>query len=311
MSEPAPTGLKAAPAIDLLPLALLFLIGTAWGVAVSLAKFAITNGYGPFNYVVWVMLGASLISLCICTARRRLPRLAPAHLRYYAVIGGLHIAGYHFVWFTVVEHIPAGVMSVIIGSTPITTYALCLALGMERFAAIRLAGIACGLAGFVLFVAPGRSLPDPAMAGWVALGLCAPVMYAVANVLIVRLRPANCDSGALSAGTLAVGAFLTVPVSIATGQFDPPWPPFTPADHAMFGHMVIGGVGFALMIELVRLGGPTFASQLTYVMALTGVIVGMLMFGESPGVWAWLATAMVLVGVALVNSRQARNGPPG
>ena len=57
------------------------------------------------------------------------------------------------------------------------------------------------------------------------------------------------------------------------------------------------------MFELIRLSGPTYASQITYIVTLTGVMFGIVMFGEVHSVWVWGATVMVLVGVGLVNLR--------
>ena len=59
---------------------------------------------------------------------------------------------------------------------------------------------------------------------------------------------------------------------------------------------------------MIRLSGPTFASQLNYVVTLTGVLSGIAFFGEAPTWWVWAGTACVLSGVALVNKRQVANG---
>ena len=288
-----------------MPLAILFSVGAGWGISVSLIKFAVTHGIRPFGYLFWVAFGAGLIGLAISAARGRPPRLSRAHLRYYFLIGGLRLAGANAIWYTVVERIPVGVMSVILGTAPIFTYSMSLSLRMERFAATRLVGIVLGLAGVVLFLAPRNSLPEPSMAGWVALGLAAPILYSVANIVIARSRPTDSDSLALAVGMLGAASLMVLTLAAATGQVHYLWPPITWAEAVMMMHMVISALGFLGMFELIRIAGPTFASQLTYIVTLAGVLFGIIMFGEVHSLWVWAATASVLGGVALVNVRPA------
>ncbi len=69
-------------------------------------------------------------------------------------------------------------------------------------------------------------------------------------------------------------------------------------------HMVISGLAFFGLFELIRISGPTYASQLTYVVTLSGVTFGIVIFGEVHSIWVWSATALVLGGVGLVNMRR-------
>ncbi len=225
MTSPAPY--RSARAVGLLPLVILLVVGIGWGLAVSLVKFGIANGIRPYGYLFWVALGAGVVAMAVCVVRRRLPRLDFAHLRYYALTGAIRLAGANVVFYTAIEHIPAGVMSVILGTSPIFTYAMSLAMRMEPFAAARLVGIVSGLVGVVLFLAPRTSLPDPSMAAWVALGLVAPFLYSIANIVIDRMRPEGSDSVALAVGMLGAASLIVLPIALATGSFHVLAPPFS------------------------------------------------------------------------------------
>ncbi|CAN0546492.1 unnamed protein product [Laminaria digitata] len=179
---------------------------------------------------------------------------------------------------------------------------------LENFAALRMAGLSLGFVGVILFVAPDESLPDPSMIPWLIFGLLAPLTYSLANILIDRLRPETGNSLSLTTGMVWFGAAVMLPVSLLTGAFHVPSMPPGPADIAVFGHAVISGFAFFALFEMIRLSGPTYASQLNYVVTLTGVLAGILVFGEAPTWWVWAGTACVLSGVALVNKRQAANG---
>ena len=290
----------------ILPLLILLAVGTGWGLGVSLNKFGSANGIRPIGYLFWLAVGAGLVSFLICVARRKLPRLSREHLRYYFLTAATRTASANFILYTVVQHIPAGVMSVILGTAPIFTYGLSLSLRMEPFNAARLTGIVVGLVGVVLFVAPRESLPDPSMAWWVAAALGAPILYSIANIIIDRQRPSEGDSVTFAVGMLWATAIIVLPVALLMGDFYVLWPPLGWAELALFAHMVISGIAFFGLFELIRMAGPTYASQLTYIVTLTGILFGILMFGEVHSFWVWAATACVLGGVALVNAQSMR-----
>ena len=292
----------------LISLGLLFYCGIGWGAAVAIAKIATTGGVHPLGYVFWVAIIAALILTGICVLRRTTPGLTKQHLWYYVIIGGLRIVCANVVWYTTVKYVPAGALAVVLGLTPIFTYAISLMMRLEHFAALRMAGLSLGFVGVILFVAPGESLPDPSMIPWLLFGLLAPLTYSLANILIERLRPETGNSLSLTTGMVWFGAVVMLPVSLLTGAFHvPSFPPSVP-DMAVFGHAIISGFAFFALFEMIRLSGPTFASQLNYVVTLTGVLSGIVLFDEAPTWWVWAGTACVLSGVALVNKRGAANG---
>lgn len=292
----------------LISLGLLFYCGIGWGAAVAIAKIATTGGVHPLGYVFWVAIIAALILSGICILRGTYPGVTKEHLRFYVIIGGMRIVCANVVWYTTVKYVPAGTLAVVLGLTPIFTYAISLMMRLENFAALRMAGLSLGFVGVILFVAPSESLPDPSMIPWLLFGLLAPLTYSLANILIDRLRPADGNTLSLTTGMVWFGAAVMLPVSLLAGAFHvPSLPPSTP-DLAVFGHAIISGFAFFALFEMIRLSGPTYASQLNYVVTLTGVLAGIAFFDEAPTWWVWAGTACVLSGVALVNKRRAANG---
>ena len=285
-------------------LGLLFYCGLGWGAAVAIAKIATTGGVHPLGYVFWVALIAALILTGMCAIRGTYPGISKLHIRYYIIIGGLRIVCANVVWYTTVKFIPAGALAVVLGLTPIFTYAISLAMRLESFAALRAAGLSLGFVGVVLFIAPRESLPDPSMIPWLVFGLCAPMSYALANILIEKLRPATGNSLSLTTGMVWFGAAVMLPVCLLASAFHVPSFPLTIPDIAVFGHAIISGFAFFALFEMIRLSGPTYASQLNYVVTLTGVVSGIMFFGETPTWWAWAGTACVLGGVAMVDRKK-------
>ena len=289
-------------------LLLLFYCGLGWGAAVAIAKIATAGGVHPLGYVFWVAIIAALILTGICTVRGTWPGISIEHFRYYVVIGGLRIVTANVIWYTTVKYVPAGALAVVLGLTSIFTYGFSLVMRLETFAAVRATGLSCGLIGVILFVVPTQSLPDPSMVPWILFGLGAPFTYALANILIDRLRPKTGNTMSHTTGMVWFGAIFMLPVCLLAGAFHvPSFPPAVP-DIAVFGHAIISGFAFVALFEMIRLSGPTFASQLNYIVTLTGVLSGVLFFGEEPTVWVWLGTICVLGGVALVNKQMVKNG---
>lgn len=289
-------------------LGLLFYCGLGWGAAVAIAKIATMGGVHPLGYVFWVAIIAALILTCICVIRGTYPGFSRLHIRYYIVIGGLRIVCANVVWYTTVKYVPAGALAVVLGLTPIFTYAISLSMRLEHFVALRAAGLSLGFVGVVLFVAPNESLPDRSMIPWLLFGLGAPLTYSLANILIERMRPATGNSLSLTTGMVWFGAIVMLPVCLAVDAFHIPSFPPTAPDIAVFSHAIISGFAFFALFEMIRLSGPTYASQLNYVVTLTGVLSGILIFGEAPTWWVWAGTTCVVSGVAMVNKRQSANG---
>jgi len=67
---------------------------------------------------------------------------------------------------------------------------------------------------------------------------------------------------------------------------------------------------FLLFFELIRIAGAVFVGQVAYLVTLTGLGWGYVLYGETPGHWIWLAVLLVFAGVALVNlGKGARRAP--
>jgi drug/metabolite transporter (DMT)-like permease len=78
-------------------------------------------------------------------------------------------------------------------------------------------------------------------------------------------------------------------------------PPWTPADPFILFHGLVAATAFPLFFLLVALRGALFYSQTTYVIAISGILWGMVVFGERPTPLFWGAVVLVLGGLVLTN----------
>lgn len=298
----------------LLPVALLLLMGTLWGLGFSLAKLATNGGVAPFAYSFWQAAGVGAVLSLVVAARRGRVQTAPRFLRFYLLMGLTGFLIPNLIIILCVAHLPVGIAAVVVPLSPIFTCALAFAIGMEGISAARVGGLALGLLGTALIVLPAASLPSPEQAPWALLATATPLFYAIGNIIAARLRPPDIDSLTLAAAVHVINAVILAPVVLLGGFFHPLWPPLAVHDLAILGQTAIGCIGSVLFLELVRRAGPVFISQAGYIVTVTGVLWGMALFGERHGPTVWAAMAAILGGVLLVQRgapARARPRPRG
>jgi drug/metabolite transporter (DMT)-like permease len=290
-----------------LPLLLLTMIGALWGSFYALIKIGTTGGIAPSAYLFWFGLGAGTVLLVIGIVRRSRPLLGWPFIRYCLLVGLVRFGIANVVFYSTQKRLPLGVMALIMAMVPIFTQTISIATRLERLSRWRVTGILCGFAGVVLIVAPKGSLPDPSLIPWVLFGLIAPFLHASGYVLLSeRSRPPNADSLAIGCGTLLAAALWILPYSLLRGEFHVLWPPFNRAEYALIAHMILAGLNFYAIFELIRIAGPTYMSQANSLSVCFGVVFGMVLFGETHTLFVWAAIPLVLGGVALVNFAQAK-----
>ena len=284
-------------------------MGVGGGLMVSLIRLATTGGVPFIPFAFWNAAFGAAVLLAIAVARRTPPRWNLGHLRIYAILGALGIAGPMCVFAFVAPKLPASIVAVTQTQIPIMTYALALAVGVERFRWQSALGIALGFAGVLLIVVPGSSLPEPGMAAWVLVLLLTAFSLALVFVATARFRPLGAASLGLAAGSLCAGTVFLLPVMAIDGSW---WLFDSGLDEGALSLLVMA-VLYALLLvffyEVVRLAGPVFVSANNYLVPLAGVAWGMAIFGDRLSGWVWGALALMIAGVVLLTARTARPAP--
>jgi len=291
-----------------LPIALLLMIGGLWGFFFILIKNTVTSGIHPTAYVFWFCLGSGLVVLIIGLLRGRRPPMSKCHLIYYFRAAALRFTIANAILYAAQGKLPVGVMAVIMAFTPIFTHLVSLIAGVEKLAWLRLWGILFGFVGVLIIVVPKASLPDPSLTIWVLIGFGTPLLHGLAYVFLSDSnRPPDIDSLQLATGTLLAAAAMALPISLAIGEFYILAPPFTNGELTMILHFVLAGFNFYGVFELLRIAGPTYMSQSSFLSVIFGVFFGIVLLGEQHSLYIWVAIALILGGVALVNARRAKS----
>ena len=290
----------------LLPLSLLLALGTLWGLPFSLSKLASIAGVPPSGYTLWQCVGAALLVGLLAWSRGESFRLTPAYLRFYAVTGVLGVTLPLATMYTVLAHVPAGVVAVEVAAIPLFTYCLSALMRIERLAPIRAGGILLGFAGVLLVLLPRALGGGLGSIGWMLLGFLTPLFYAICHVFVGRYRPKDATGASLTVGMLVAAAMALLPVLWWAGGWYLPQLAATPASLAILGQILVSSLGYLLVFELIRIAGPVYFSQVGYLVTVSGVIFAAAVFHERYPASLWAAAALILAGVFLVSLRARR-----
>ncbi len=285
----------------LVPFAMLLFGAAIYSMTFSLNRIAITEGIPVFAFVFWQSLGAALLTFVAAVATRQLPSLRRKYLRFYLVLGTLGTAVPITLLAFAAPKVPAGAIALGLTLSPIMTYVIAVLFRIDRVHLLRIAGILFGLAGILLVVLPGQSLPEPGMAPWLLMAFGAPLCYAIGTVCVAILRPPEMRPIPLTCGIFACVSILMLPVMAVTENwwiFDAT---MTDGDWALIGTIVIVPIVYALTFVLIQMLGPVLFSIIGYFGTLMGLGWAALYFGEVPSSWIWAAIAILFLGLFLVN----------
>lgn len=288
--------------LDWLVLAILVVV---WGSAFAVVKYAVGH-VDP----LWVTTGrlqvaALTLGLVLAATGARTPRLLPrpaaAWLWYVPVgIAGMGLPFLLYAWASTV--LPSSVAAICNGATPMFTAAAAhWMVAGERLTARRTLGVAMGFAGLGFLVGP-RALEDLAGADTLALlaAVAGAIGYALGNIGIKRAPVVPAQVGAFM--FCAAGALVATPFALIAA----PIPQEAPAA-AIAGVVALGVAPTALAsigyVWLIKRRGPVFPAFATYLAPVWATGMGVLFLGERPGVWAYLALALILAAVGVANLR--------
>ena len=206
------------------------------------------------------------------------------------------------------DKLPQGLISMVVILAPTMTYLFAILLRVDRLRALSSAGMAVGIGGILVIVLPDVSLPERAMVWWLLLALLAPVLLGLGNVLTALVRPPMMPPTVLAAGMLLTAAALLVPIMALSGQFYL-FDGAAPGVNWNFLYAtLLNAVFYVSFLEVIRLAGPVFFSQINYLAVAAGFGWGMILFGERYSLYVWGGTALMAASVLLLTLSATAGG---
>ena len=280
----------------------LVILGIGWGSTQALGKMATATGHQPFGLIFWQLVVGTLVLGAVSVVRGKGLVLTALALRFYVLIAFIGTIIPNATFYAAVVHLPAGIMSILISTVPLIAFPIALALGIDRLTLSRVAGLAMGLVGVALIAAPGGGSLS---LFWLAVAMIGPIFYAAEATYVAHSGTAGMDAVQAMFGVSLVGALIAGPLALGTGQWVNPLP-LGPAEAALVILATVHALVYAAYVWLAGRAGAVFAAQTSYLVTGSGVLWAMVLLGERFRPEVWLALAVMLAGVALVQPRPAR-----
>jgi drug/metabolite transporter (DMT)-like permease len=207
----------------------------------------------------------------------------------------------NLLYYNAAPHLSAGILSITVSTVPLFTYAMMLVLRFESVVARRLSGIVLGMIAILLLVIPDQGLDSGDASFWILLVLLCAVFYSIENVYISKGIAPHVDVRELLFSSNLVAAMIQFPLAIYLGV-DESWTWLaSDAGLSIVGIAIGSGLAYAMFFYSIKSSGPVFASQCAYVVTISGVIWGIMIFSEQHNIWVWLSVIVMLLGLMLVN----------
>ncbi len=281
---------------------MLAVLALIWGASFMLIKIA-DRQLAPSTLILGRLGSAALVLAAIALVRfggrRTLAELRRAW-PWLVVIALVNTALPFWLLSWGEKRIDSGLASIIQGAVPVFNALLAFGFFREsRVTGLRLFGLVVGFVGVALLVGAqphGKLLAALAV---VAMALC----YAIGTLLAGRhLR--GTPPLVVALGSTAVAALAALPAGIAQA------PRAMWHGETIMAILLLGAVGTAiaylLFFALIQSAGANYATLVTYLVPPIALAYGALFLGESFGLTAFAALALVLVGVALASGSVGR-----
>jgi drug/metabolite transporter (DMT)-like permease len=282
----------------------LVVLAALWGASFLFIRVGVTE----FGVAPLMALRVGIGALCLLGVLfvRKPPREAWSVLRQRAgslVILGVLNSGAPFCLFAFAElTLSAGVTSIINAATPLWSALIAFAWLKDRLNTPRVLGLAIGFAGVLTLVwdqiaAPSAGAATPmtsALAAAAALG--ATLCYGIAANYAKR-HLSGVDALTLAAGSMSGSFIVLLPFALATWPHTPISPPAWGALFAL--GIACTAVAYFLFFHLLKVGGPSRATTVTFVIPIFGILWGALFLAERVSLAMLEGCAIVLVGTAL------------
>ena len=285
-------------------LLILLFLGIVWGLSFSLARMATESGIHPVMINYWSCLISATLLSAYCAFTKTIPPITRSLVGFYficAVLGSV-IPG--TLYFYAAAHVSAGVLSITIATVPLLTFIAAAVFRIEAVSYKRILGILCGISSIGLLVVPDSSLPNPNAAPWVIMMVLAAACYAAEGLVIATRAPPKVNVFVVVTAVLITAVIIMTPIVWLTGTFElMPWP-FSRSVGAILGMSVIMATAYGGFYYLIVLAGPVYASQTAYLITLSGVLWGILIFDETHSLWIWASLAVMMIALSLVKPQE-------
>ncbi|KHK95671.1 membrane protein [Microbacterium mangrovi] len=288
-----------------------------WGASFLFIKVGL-EGLSPAQVVLGrILLGALALVVIMTVTRRRWPR--EGRVWGHMIVVGAFFCAVPFTLFAWAEqYVPSSLASIYNATTPIMTLLLTpLVLRSERLDRARVAGLVVGILGVVVLTGPWQLFGTGDVRGTIPAQLAclgATVSYGFAGLYMRRfVSGLPYDSVTLSSVQLTMASAIVLLLAPFTARGAVSLSVPVVLSVATLG--IVGtGIAYIWFTRIIRDWGAARASTVTYLAPVVGVMLGVLVLGESIHWYEPVGGAIVVAGILVSQGalprRRAGAGAP-
>lgn len=286
--------------------ALLAALVAMWGSSFMFIKLGVATVPTSTLVAARLVLGALILIVVVYLRGSRLPPLGKVWV-YYTILAllGNCIPFTSITWGQ--QRTDSALAGILMAVMPLATMVLAhLFVKGERMTRNRVIGFILGFAGIVVLMGPsafdriaGQSLATLSQLAILFGALC----YA-ANSVLTRMLVRGADALVGSAAMLLVASVIALPVALFV---DKPWQ-ISSSPSSLWAILWLGvgptAIATVVYFKLIASAGPTFMSLVNYMSPGVAVFLGVVLLGETPGIYAYVALILILLGIAVSQWRR-------
>jgi drug/metabolite transporter (DMT)-like permease len=289
-----------------------------WGSSFMFIKLGVASVPTATLVAARLILGAAILLAVVYLRGARLPAFTRANARIWGNLLILALLGNCIPFTTITwgqQSVDSALAGILMAVMPLTTMVLAhVFVQGEHMTRARVAGFVLGFAGIVVLMGPSAllGLAGNSIATLSQLAILFGAVCYAGNSVLTRLLARGDDVLVASAAMLLVASVVALPVAL---MMDQPWR-LAPSASSVAALVWLGvgptAIATVVYFKLIALAGPTFMSLVNYMSPVVAVFLGVALLGETPGLNAYVALTLILIGIGVSQRGYTPPGaPPG
>ncbi len=276
---------------------LMCLLVCFWGLDYIVAKDAL-NVLAPMNLLFLKYVVGLLLVLVIKLKRDRKTVIRPKDIPFFIMCSLTGEILYFFCEYTAMDYLPVSLITIILSFVPAVSIIAERIIYKRKFTAKIMLGILVCITGVAIVIGTDfRTLLQGRLIGYL-LAMGAVVSWNCYNFITTSV------AGKYSGPTLAFNQLLCTLLIVGPYALHtmPPLETFTPSivGGIIYLGLISAGCGFLIMVNGLRLLGPTVSAMFSNFLPVSATFFGWLLLGESIGITQFIGGAIVIVSSCIV-----------
>ena len=282
---------------------LLILLASLWGPSFLFIKIAVVEIPPIMLAAFRIGIAAVILNIFLILKNERLPTDIGFWRKTF--IAGLFAQGIPFVLINWGEqYVDSSLASILNGLVPLFTIIFAhFIVADEKLNIQKIIGVSLGFLGLIVLVAPGLQYGvEGSTLGILSITLAA-ISYGIGLSFIRKYFTNTPSFKAPAAQLLSVTIYLVPLALIVHPNFS-----LTAVSVSAWGSVLVlaffgTAIAFIVYFKLIERSSAGYASLVTYLMPIYGVLLGIVFLGEEVSVWMILGASLILLGIKATKKR--------